>query len=228
MENENKPKKSKGLIATIIILILVIVGLCVYIAYDKNIIFKSSANVEEKKGKTEKEVKEEQKEEKEENLGPITFDSDKCINDKEATYTIFDSTYAFNATINEDRKSVTFGGSWERFDNANVGTYNYFEYNINNFDKEIADVIIGSFGQDVYYSNIVYLMADGTVEYTPIRIAREKNDFRSYGKIDGVEDIVKIKTAYLKPKNSPVGGGTSIIAQKKDGTFYNLGNLMQQ
>ena len=49
---EGRKKKNTGLIVTIIILILIIVGMGVYIAYDKGVIFKTSADVEEKKGRT--------------------------------------------------------------------------------------------------------------------------------------------------------------------------------
>ena len=221
---EGRKKKNTGLIVTIIILILIIVGMGVYIAYDKGVIFKTSADVEEKKGKVEKEVEKEEPKQ-EETQKPIGLDSDKCINIKDFNYTAFYGLSGVTARLSSDKKSVNFSGRWDLFDGSQP-TGNTFEYNINNFEGEIAEVLIGSFGQDNYHSAIIYLMSDGTVEYTPIRKAKESNDFKSYGKVNGVEDIVRIKTVFIEPKNSPTGGGVSIIAQKADGTFYNLSEMI--
>ena len=33
-------------------------------------------------------------------------------------------------------------------------------------------------------------MEDGTVEYMPLAYAIKNNDFRSYGKLEGVENVV--------------------------------------
>ena len=222
MEEVTK-KKNTGLIVTIIILILIIIGMGVYIAYDKGVIFKTSADVEEKKGKVEKKV-EEEKTSTEENVKPLIFDSDKCINNNEMDFEITNSRFDVNVSLNSDKKSVTFSGDWGMFGENESS----FEHNINNFSKEISDVLIGIFGWDGYSSSIIYLMEDGTVEYTPIRKAKEANDFKSYGKINGVEDIVSIKQILGKQKNSPVGGGYSVAAQKKDGTFYDLSNLIKE
>ncbi len=218
MKNREIENKNIVLKAIIIILILIIIGMVVYIAYDKGIIFKKSLDVEEKKEKVEEEDKKEA-----DNLKPLVFDSNKCINNNEMNYEITNSEFDVNVTLNSDKKSVIFSGDWGLFGDNEVS----FEYNINNFQNEISDVLIGIFGWDGYSASIIYLMEDGTVEYTPIRKAKEENNFKSYGKINEVEDIVSIKRIIGKQKNSPVGGGYSVAAQKKDGTFYDLANLIE-
>lgn len=96
---EDKPKKSKGAIITIVILILIIIGMGVYIAFDKNIIFKSSTNVEEKKEKTEKE---EVKEEKEEHK-ILGLYEDNIANAGDKTYSFNNST-TMNVKIDSSKK----------------------------------------------------------------------------------------------------------------------------
>ncbi len=219
MEGQVKSKNT-GLKVTIGILILIVIGMGVYIAYDKGVIFKTSTTKEEKKEKVEKKV--EEKEQKEEKLKPLLFDSNKCINNDEMEYSINSSQFGVGVSLNPDRRSVRFSGDWGIFGDK----LSNFEYNINNFQSNISDVAIAVFGYDGYSSAIVYLMEDGTIEYTPIRKAKEANDFKSYGKVNGIEDIVSIKIIYGKVKNSPVGGGYSVAAIKEDGTFYDLSKFI--
>ena len=218
MEHESKPKKSKGLIATVIILILIIIGLCTYIAYDKGIIFKSSADVEEKKEKPKKEVKKEEPKEETEELKILGLNEENIVNKNDKVYDLNKDT-TMNIKINSDKKSVTVTLDWtdlsKSFNNERTDT----EEKTISFDKEVKEVLSGGSGQDITGMAILYLMEDGTVEYTPIYKAINANDFRSYGALPTITDIVRLENASVC---RGIGCWVTTLGQKSDGTLYDF------
>ena len=68
------------------------------------------------------------------------------------------------------------------------------------FDRNIVDVHMSTFDMNVELNTIFFLLDDGTVEYILIEDAIERNDFRSFGKLDGLNNIAKFyegKIQYL-------------------------------
>lgn len=77
-------------------------------------------------------------------------------------------------------------------------------------------------GYDITWACLFILMEDGSVEYIPLYDAIRDNNIKSYGKINDIENITNLYSVCAKKKGSPIGGFQSIIAQKSDGSFYDL------
>lgn len=96
---------------------------------------------------------------------------------------------------------------------------------VGNIDaSRITDVAVSGFGQAVGYEAVLFLMDDGTVEYIPLMKALRDGAIRSYGKLDGVEGIVK-----FYKNNAGVWscyGIRDVYAQRADGKYYSIGLLM--
>ena len=130
-------------------------------------------------------------------------------------------------TVNlEDNRTVNLTIS--DLDSWGLTNYNSNEqsFTINNFSEDIIDIRSGGIYLSVDGATIIFLMEDGSVEYIPLYKALETNDVRSYGKLEGVEDIVKLYNVSAIPKNSPIGARTTLLAQKADGTFYDLSQIL--
>lgn len=93
------------------------------------------------------------------------------------------------------------------------------------FDKEVKEVLSGGTAQDITGSAILYLMEDGTVEYTPLYKAINDNDFRSYGPLPDISDIVRLENANAC---SGVGCWSTTIGQTSDGTLYDFDEAFKQ
>ncbi len=65
MENNNSPKKNKGLIVIIILLIIALLGTIGYILYDKGVIFSNKNNTEVKQEEKKEETKKEEQQKEE-------------------------------------------------------------------------------------------------------------------------------------------------------------------
>ena len=92
-------------------------------------------------------------------------------------------------------------------------------------DKKVVDIYILSMqmmtdGRD---NTLFFLMEDGTVEFMPIRYAIIKNKFESYGKLEGIKDVVKIAEYGL---SEGIGGVGAILAVTDNGNFYSLVSLL--
>lgn len=226
-ENEKKPKK-KNPIVTILLMILCL-GIGVGGTYYYFEVYNQKDNTETTKKETEekKEEKEETNSKKEETT--IGFDASKCINNKTNNYTLSDSSSFISVKLGQDQKSVNLKINWNSY-GPQVGitdsSNDIGEYAITNFSKKIVDVFIGEFGQAAGEETILYLMEDGTVEYTPIVKAKKSNNFASFGILNGVDNIVKF---YSTSASVPNGSGyITVIAQKADGTFYDLSTIIKE
>ncbi len=234
--NETSIKKSGSSIAVIIILIIALLGSISYIVYDK--VF---APMQEKDPSviTEEEIQEEDTttensvQDNSSNTYTASFDSSKSINTSDTTYQLFTSFSGLNITLNTNKRAVTFSYNPTILNNRySLGwttseNYAYTDITINNFTKDIVDVFLGGFGQDASNDTLFFLMEDGTVEYVPIRMAllNNANTISSYGAIPSVTDIVKLYNAQASSAPSMSGYATT-LAQKADGTFYDLSTLL--
>ena len=224
-KNENV-FKNKKVITTIVILVLIIIGLVGYIAFDKKIIFKSIASVEEKKGGVIKKL-----------------DLSKSLNTTGVKYSnpsTKEGDFGISMSINDDKKYVTMGINWPKFgplSGSSAYSENTEYYQINGFSKKIKSTFIGSLGQDSVGITLFFIMEDGTVEYMPMFINKgdhyEMNyQYNSEGKVDSfkvsgilsnVEDVYKL---YNVNASKGVGSWGTTIGVKKDGSFYDLGAII--
>ena len=102
-----------------------------------------------------------------------------------------------------------------------VEKYDYYP-RIDFGDRKVQNVYNTGPGGTGYGFFILFLMEDGTVEYMPLAYAIANNDFRSYGKIEGAENIVDILDA-----SASLYGTTTLLVQK-DGTAYDIGDQLMR
>lgn len=228
-EKKNQKKNNTGFIVTIILLAVVVLGLIVYICYDKELILSSRQEVLEKKTKKEEEITSEEKESTQlQNAKKIIgIDLNKCINSSNYQYTLTDYTLSgLNFSLDPASNTVNLSINWDNITRnwgISNGTARSNQYTINNFSGKVVDIYVNGIGQDATGSVALFLLEDGTVEYIPLYKALESNNIKSSGKISGVEDVIKFYSVGARPKGeNSVGGFQTILAQKEDGTFYDL------
>ncbi len=229
-EKKISKKKNTGVIITISILIMIILGLMIYICCDKKIMINNKQNITEKKTKKE-EDKTKEEENKDQPIDKITnknigLDPNKCINSNNYNYTLTDySLSGVNFKLDQTNNTVTLYVNWDSIVQWGISFAGIRgnEYNINNFSGKVVDMYVNGIGQDATGSVALFLLEDGTIEYIPLYKALQNNDIRSYGKVNGVENIIKFYSVSATGKNeNSVGGFQTILAQKEDGTFYDL------
>lgn len=252
-ENQKK-KKGKLPVIIIIILLVIIAGLALYICYDKEIIFsKSKTEIEEKKSNTEKQEKEQKdeddsniKENKTDEIKPLNINN--CLNNNDNTLysnpTDVEANNGLSMQINPDKKSITLSINWEIFgplSTASSYAPQVLTYQITGFTKEIVSTFVGVYGQDSMGITLFYITNDNTVQYTPMFVTKidSKNNhyfemnytidggntyFTPTGTVNGANDIIKLYTA-----NASNGSGwITTIGAKKDGSFYDLGRIINE
>ena len=221
---KNSNNSSKKYITIITILSILLVSLCGYIVYDKFIKEdeKETKNVEEKK---------EEQQEKDQNEEPIqdktNVDLGKCLNcQNNNKIKIMEKENSsvnglVNVSIKDDKQTVEI--------NILSNGINNYGGNINDktitkkLNNNIKEVLIGAFGNDTGLATILYLMEDGTVEYTKIFDEVMKKDFNNLTdnqlfntkKIENLNEIVRVEPVLI-------GEDLSIIAVKNNGDYYDL------
>lgn len=235
---EVKSKKNNNVVLVIIIVVLAIAvaGLGGYIYLNKdNLSTKYTTKTSEKKTDEKKSDEKKSDEEKTKNdtdskseqgtktNGAIVFNGSKSINSSIKDYTLYDGITASGVYASVDSAQTTLTFSYrpnvvtEKYSLNWKSDINYVKNDLIKLDKKIADIHFSGMGQDAKGDTLFILLEDGTVEYIPIvhmfNHAQEKAI--SYGKINGVSDVVKIVSA-----NMP--GGITTLAIRSDGTFYDL------
>ena len=134
-------------------------------------------------------------------------------------------TLGVSAILQDDNSVLFTLGKLEGDMSFDVDQY---EYNpkIEFGDRKIQNVYCLGAGQSGYGNCVLFLMEDGTVEYMPLAYAIKNNDFRSYGKLEGVENVVDIVTAYIAGGMGAGSGHTALVIQK-DGTAYDIGEQLR-
>lgn len=153
----------------------------------------------------------------------IIFDGSKSINSNGKKYTLnCQGNAGIWIEVDSTQKGLTFS-----FTPTKVVEYYSLNWTSNkdsvmnskiNFNKKIVDVFFGGMGQSMSGDTVFILLEDGTVEYIPIvhMFNNVQGAVSSYGKINGVSDVVKFTLA------STSDGDVTTLAIKKDGTFYDL------
>ena len=224
MKENNKTKKGNvGLVIVVVLLILVCAGMGAFIFINMD---KLTAT---------------------ENTRTIVNNGKREVNDntvKCATinYDLNTSEYGLSANavgisvnVDSSRKVVkvsfngaivnrAFGLSWT----TAADTTSYELIDTKTFDKKITQVLIDGSGQDATNTAILYLMEDGTVEYTPVlhdinttwgqQDASKK--CKSYGKLEGISEIISLIPAEAQ-------GYHTVLARKADGTVINLSDTFK-
>ena len=221
----------KSFIVIVILLIAIILGLCVFIAYDKNLFGIKGESKIEKNNVAEK--KEEDNTNKavdsgnENKLVTISLDESKSLNsDTEKLSYRVTTNYTMNGIyVNCNSNTCMISINWDfvnkDYFNLNSEKSGNEDIKIENISGKIVDVFTDSMGQSASCSTVLILLDDGSVEYIPLFYALKNNNIKSYGKIDGVTNVTKFLSVGVSPK-SPGGGYHSIVALRSDGSFYDL------
>lgn len=247
MKNGNVVKQKKdfstGLIILIIVLLLII-GLAVFICYGKGGKF----------SKNEHESREKNSEREKDNIGEIKkLDLSKSLNTDNVFYqNASDSpsgNYGLTMKINPDKKSITLSIDWNIFgplSGASSWDPTVKDYQITGFTKKVSSTFIGELGQDAKGVTLFYLMADGTVEYTPMFILVQEGQKKPYynvnytydskdGSVHGdpyfssngaVHEATKVIKFYNVDASSGGSGSKTTIGARADGSFYDLGTVL--
>lgn len=251
---EVEKKKKKGVIVLVIVLVLIIVGLAGYICYDKGIIFSKTDNVKkEEKKKADKDKTSDTKNNADDKVTIKELDLAKCLNTNNISYSNASDTagdYGLSMNINPDKTSITLSIDWNKFgplSSASTWAPVVENYQITGFSKNVIATFVGDLGQDPKGITLFYLMADGTVEYTPMFQLKYDGQNNSYyamsytfeysadgritgehfvtkGTINGVTDVIKLYNADA----SSGSGFRTTIGSKADGSFYDLGNIISK
>ena len=221
---EEKKKSNAGLIVLVVILLLACVGMGAFIFINKDAIFNGET------GQTIINSKDNNKKEKATKCPDISYDlntDEYGLSENEAGIAVSIDKTRKNVTISYNAATVsqTFSLGW--FSGADTTIYEIIDTKA--FDKKITQVLIDGSGQDVSSMAILYLMEDGTVEYVPL--LKDINDnwgqqdntkkVNSYGKLDGVSDIVSLISA-------EADGYHTVLARKADGTVINLSDAFRE
>ena len=247
-------KKNNCLAVVIVLLVLVILGLVFYILYDKGIIFSNGdsgkdVNTTEttntssnntyntnEKSTTSDEVKE--------------LDLTKSLNTSGITYknaTDTEGNYGLSMKINSDKRSATLTIDWAIFGKySTTGSSGEVKnYSVKGFSKNIKSTFVGDLGQDSRGITLFFIMEDGTVEYVKLFKQAENSDgsiyyvltanvsadgstgdFTSNGLVSGVKDVIKLYNVDTYSQNA--SGYRTVIGSTKDGSFYDLGSIINK
>ena len=167
-----KEKKNKGLIAIVIVLILVIIGLIVYICYDKGIV--ENIKKEEITEKSKKEINKSKDKVIKENDEIKSLDLTKSLNTTNYIYenpVVAITSAGLTVKVNNDKKTVTLTIDWKTFGpltSATAYSSESQDYIIKGFDKNVKAAYIGELGQSPVTLTLFFIMEDGTVSYMPM------------------------------------------------------------
>ena len=157
----------------------------------------------------------------------------KVVNTEDHFYNIIRKSspaYGVYATLENDTTvEIVFGAIPEgwNYDGSENYTADTTHVKIEFGERKVQNVYNAQHGHTDFGNSILFLMEDGTVEYMPLAYAIKNNDFRSYGKIDGVENVVDIISATTHTSEPASGYLTTLLVQK-DGTAYDISEQLRK
>jgi len=236
MEQELKLKKRgvSGVVVFFLIILFLAVGLVAGWYVGKENLITIGTDKEEKEEKTEKESTETKETEE--------LKTGECQNCKEGNKYIFteNSNIGLTVEISSDMNSATIRanntelGSAYGLNLSSLGDNQYItEVKVDGFNKKIMQVHIGGFGQAVGAENILYVLEDGTIEYTPVFSELKENWskenlnklFKTHKAIDKIDNVSYVTGATV---TSGTTGHYTTVAVRKDGSFYDLGEMINR
>lgn len=234
---EEKKKSNVGVIILVVVLFLVCIGMGTFIFINKDKLINTS-----NKSQTEKSsIKKENKQEEDTKIAEL--DLSKCLNQTNVNYSNpveAITSIGLTPTVDDGKRSVTIKTDGSKFGPVSTlsayysGKYNMY---VDGFDKDIENVYVGELGQDPMGTTLLYIMEDGTVQYT--KIFKKESDssgnqhytlntyqqgednfrFHADGTVKDVKDVIKIYNVNATTTGS---GAMTAIGAKKDGSFYDL------
>lgn len=102
---------------------------------------------------------------------------------------------------------------------------------ISGFSGKIKDFFYAKFGQAGGSEQLLFLMTDGSVEYMPIYDAFKNNNIKSYGKIEGLKNIVdfhQVSSSSYSNDGTLNGRGADVLAEDTNGNYYDLNYYLKE
>lgn len=202
---------------------------------ENEVVEKDDNTVENEPENTTEENELEQKEEKEEKDSKAHSTLKEKRNEFDYVYvpTVRDNDFGVEVSILQNRKDIEIVIDNDRIKDMyliDIGSENFSK--ILTFNKKVNQVFFGHFGQANGGEHIFFVMEDGTVEYIPLFEELNKKDWislsdskkmNSHGQIKGVTDVIYL---YNLSVESGLSGYYSVGATRKDGTFYDLNDFL--
>lgn len=227
---ESEKGSGNGVLIVVIVMLLLVIGaLCIFILVNKEKIFDSKADKPEI---TEKDTKTKEKDESAEYK--FAYDSSKVKNNEDSIFGPVSASgmtgvgygvneenkKEVNVTINWNLVKTGFGDTLQKEkDSSYTGKIT--------FDKEVSDIFCGGVGLDVTGYKVLFLMADGTVQYIDEYNAVMNENFTDVKKISDLKNVVKFYSVSSSPKDSrETGGHYTILMQTDDGNLYDLEKMI--
>lgn len=138
----------------------------------------------------------------------------------------YSGRYVFGSYIGGNKSAAEVYVYWQYIkDYYGVDTDRDTRENITiSFDQSVSEVYIGESGTSVKGDVLLFLLEDGTVEYMPVVEALKNHDFRSFGQLGGVEDIVKF---YRADAITNERSYYTTLVQRADGSIIDLQTLLR-
>lgn len=232
-------------LVVLIVALLFITGSLYQKVNDKDVDLVENAKVEELEKRlaeleneiVEKEVEENNEEkEEEEKSKNVEFDSDKMkvksAGMKYSVSKVLNGHGGIDVEIESGKAYLTTNPNDEMFKNYYFPNVKETVLNqeITGFGAKIKEVHYGYLGdEEVIIPTLFFLLEDGTVEYVNTKKMILNEEYKSFGKIKQVSDIVKFEDA-TAGKTEEDGGIyeaiSTVVAIDKDGYSYDLNELL--
>lgn len=95
------------------------------------------------------------------------------------------------------------------------------------YDTPISDLTIASSSKSQSGDAILVLLSNGTIQYIPILMSLQSKSFQTSGQLNGIANVVKFYQIAITDKGITSDGFTTVIAQKNDGTLFDLQYLLK-
>lgn len=163
------------------------------------------------------------------------IDSTKCLNPTEGySYDVIRSTSGLNGAFNvflesSDKVIVNYapGNISTYFPQLNLGdSKTAIEKEIIFSNKKVKNIYFDGWGQAIGCETLFFIMDDGSVEYMPLVDALINNKFVSYGKVDGVENVVEMLSGSIRFVEG--GGAHVVVAVTEEGSFYDVSTILNK
>lgn len=209
-----------------ILLCIIVLGLVLFILYNKGMILKS-AKGEKTSNKRYKDTH--IVDHKSENDSLINFDKNKCLNndvirelsDDISIYQSANQDGISFSTEDSNRKTVKVVVNWDILNklgyNSDLNKSTREEYQIT-LDRNVEEIYGGVIDHDMSGLVYLFLLDDGSVSYITAKDILEQQKFEAK-KIESIEEVVRfVNIGYVESYH----GSLTVIAYKKDGNFYDL------
>ena len=137
-------------------------------------------------------------------------------------YSISTRNNKITFTFSKDEKELKQLTDYFKIEEKDIKVEPHKLIEVTGFSKKVVDVEIGCMGQDTTLAVFIFLMEDGTVEYSDVK--NMLMNASTQGKIDGLKDIVRIQNVDVWAPDD--GGHLSILAINKDNVAYDISNYI--